>query len=156
VGVTADRNAGAAATMPRGALPKVYDAELVESVRARYGAGRTQAEIAVDLGLTQKVVWNLMRRHGIQARVAAKRDQRGAKNARWRGDDAGYQALHLRVEAARGKPQMCSRCGTTNPAKTYEWANLTGDYRDVNDYERMCRSCHKLYDNARVGGDVDV
>jgi hypothetical protein len=66
----------------------------------------------------------------------------------WRGDAAKYQALHIRVEAARGKPQHCSECGATKPGR-YEWANLTGDYADVNDYARMCVSCHRRYDAAR-------
>ena len=48
------------------------------------------------------------------------------------------------------------RCGTTDPALTYDWANLTGDYPNPDGYERMCRSCHRRYDNARrtQGGDA--
>ena len=37
-----------------------------------------------------------------------------------------------------------------DPSCTYDWANLTGDYADVSDFARMCRSCHRRYDNARV------
>ena len=80
-------------------------------------------------------------------RVAAKRDQAGAANHMWRGDEAGYQALHLRVEAARGKPHECSKCGSTEGRM--EWANLTGNYADVDDYARMCVSCHRNFDAAR-------
>lgn len=141
--------------MPRGAKPKVYPASLVDQVRTLYAAGCTQAEVAQQAGLTQKVVWNVMRRHGITARVAAKRDQVGPANHAWKGDDAGYQACHLRVEQRRGKPMRCDRCGTTDPARSYDWANLTGNYPDPDDYERMCRSCHRRYDNARRrGGDA--
>jgi hypothetical protein len=131
--------------MPRGALPKTYDASLVESVRGLYASGYTQAEIAHSLSITQKVVWRLMRRHGINARVAAKRDRRGAKNSLWKGDLAGYAAMHLRVASVRGTPSICEDCGTTT-AKRYEWANLTGHYEDVNDYRRLCVSCHKRFD----------
>lgn len=133
--------------MPRGAKPKVYAPALVESVRQRYVVGMTQAEVANSLGLTQKVVWNVMRRHGISARIAAKRDQCGANNTAWKGDEASYQAFHLRVESARGKPQCCKVCGATDAGKSYDWANLTGKYADVNDYVRMCRSCHARHDN---------
>lgn len=31
----------------------------------------------------------------------------------------------------------------------YLWANLTGRYQDVNDYRRMCASCHGRFDAAR-------
>ena len=141
--------------MPRGAKPKVYDPALVERVREMYAGGATQTEIAASVGLTQKVVWNLMRRSGIQARVAAKRDQRGPRNSSWKGDDATYQAFHKRVETARGRPSLCSRCGVTE-ASAFDWANLTGRYEDVNDYERMCRSCHRPYDRARRGGDASA
>lgn len=132
-----------------GARPKVYPAVLVAEVERLYAAGRTQAEIAAQVGTTQKVIWRLMTNHEIAARVAAKRDQVGPANHMWAGDDAGYQALHLRVEAARGKPAACSRCGKDDPFCRYEWANLTGRYEDVEDYERMCVSCHRRYDAAR-------
>jgi len=135
--------------VPRGAKPKVYPAELVEQVRALYGRGLTQAEIAAEIGISQKVVWNIMRRHGIRARVAAKRDQRGPKNGAWKGSRATYAALHKRVEVARGTPAVCERCGASGPGRSYDWANLTGRYDDVTDYERMCRSCHRRYDAHR-------
>jgi hypothetical protein len=112
-------------------------------------AGHTQDEVAVSVGMTRKVIYNLMRRHGIKARVAAKRDQRGPQNHMWRGNDANYQALHLRVESARGKPSRCERCSRTDSDGRYEWANLTGNYADVDDYERMCVLCHRRFDAER-------
>ncbi len=135
-----------------GARPKVYIPELVAEVDRLYREGHTQTEVARAAGLTQKIVWKVMRRHGITARVAAKRDQLGPANHAWKGDAAGYQACHLRVAARRGAPMRCDRCGTADPAQTYDWANLTGNYPDPDDYERMCRSCHRRYDNARRGG----
>lgn len=104
--------------------------------------GLTQTEIAAKWGTTQRVVWRAMRKHGIKARVAAKRNQRGPNNDSWKGDAAGYHALHLRVAKALGKPMKCDVCGTTDPTKTYDWANLSGRYYDLRDYVRMCRSCH--------------
>jgi hypothetical protein len=147
--------------MPRGARPKEYPAAMVARVSALYADGRTQSEIASELGTTQKVIFNLMRRHGLASRVAAKRDQSGPRNNMWKGDAAGYQALHLRIERRRGRPSACETCGTTDPAKTYDWANLSGRYEDVDDYARMCRSCHWRYDGtvknlqgAQTGGDT--
>lgn len=45
----------------------------------------SQSEIAVKYKTTQKVVWRAMIKMGIKARVAAKRDQIGAKNSSWKG-----------------------------------------------------------------------
>jgi len=133
--------------VPRGAKPKIYDKGLVARVTDLYAGGMTQTEVAAAVGLTQKVVWKLMLRHGIKARVAAKRDQRGPKNSTWKGGQARYAALHLRVATVRGKPKRCGDCGTTK-AKRYEWANLTGRYDDVNDYRRLCVSCHHKMDGT--------
>lgn len=127
----------------------VYPAELVDHVREVYDAGHTMKETAAICGTTVKVLQRLMPRHGINRRAAAKRSQAGPDNHMWKGDDAGYQALHLRVEQARGKPQECARCGCADDGARYEWANVSGNYGDVNDYERMCVSCHRSYDAAR-------
>lgn len=132
--------------MPRGAKPKAYPEKTVTAVRALYANGHTQHEIATKLGLTQKVIFNVMRRHGIEARVAAKRDQWGENNSAWKGEDAGKQALHRRLYSRFGKPSKCSVCGTEQ-AKHYDYANITGSYEDLDDYAPMCRSCHWKYDN---------
>lgn len=57
-----------------------------------------------------------------------------------------YMRAHRAVVKARGAPNQCAHCGETDPEKVYDWANLTGAYDDVNDYERLCRSCHRRYD----------
>jgi len=36
----------------------------------------------------------------------------------------------------------CEECGTADPRRSYDWANLTGNFADVMDYRRLCRSCH--------------
>lgn len=134
--------------MPKGekSKPKTYPLDLVENVKGLYGQGCTQLEISKSLGLSPKVIWKLMMNHGIVARIAAKRDQRGPKNHMWKGTEAGYTALHYRVQSLRGKPQLCERCGANGPGRSYDWANLTGKLDDPKDFERMCRSCHWKYD----------
>lgn len=140
--------------MPKGVYehlhikPKVYPEALVAQVRDLYERERTQAEIAAELQLTQKVVWRLMRNHGMTARTAAKRNQQGAENSSWKGEEATYAAFHKRVEVSRGKPAKCSSCDTTE-AEHFEWANLTGHYHDVNDYIRLCIPCHRRFDARR-------
>jgi DNA-binding CsgD family transcriptional regulator len=122
-----------------------------EIVETLYNNGNTQDEIAKILGVTQKVIWAFMRRNGIKARRAAKRYQCGAQNHAWKGDMAKYQAFHLRLSQKWGKASEhgCSVCGTHDPSKCYDWANLTGDYANENDYAPMCRSCHRQYDKGR-------
>lgn len=123
-----------------------YRAPCTEAeLRSCYESGMSQIEIAVKFTTTQKVIWTAMQKFGILARVAAKRNQRGSANSSWK-QDPGYQALHIRVEVARGKPKHCEECGTSDPGKYYDWANLTGNYADVKDYKRMCRSCHHIFD----------
>lgn len=135
------------AFMPRGAKPKKYPERMVQLVRQLYENGMTQIEVAEELGTTQKVIWNLMRRHGIKCRPQIKRNQAGAANACWRGVDAGYSAKHLRVATIRGKPSLCEVCGTPK-AKRFEWANINGNYDDVWGYVRMCCSCHHTRDGT--------
>lgn len=56
-----------------------------------------------------------------------------------------YAGLHKRVVAKRGKPSKCSKCGTTT-AKRFEWASMTGDYLNIDDYIRLCTKCHLFMD----------
>ena len=143
--------------MPKGIYPhthikpKVYPPRMVATVtRLYFDEGKSQVEVAAELRVTQRVIWRLMKNHDMQTRPRVKRDQRGDKNSSWKGDTAGYQALHVRVSTARGKPTKCERCGSQDiPGVIYEWANLTGNYTDTDDYERMCRLCHRRYDAAR-------
>lgn len=118
----------------------------VDQIRDLYQAGRTQAEVASMLGCQQRDVCILMKRHGIPARRAIKRNQRGTANATWAGERVCYKAAHQRVYAVRGRPQRCEHCNTTEPTKRYEWANKSGRYHDPDDYMRLCRSCHCKHD----------
>ena len=60
--------------------------------------------------------------------------------------EAGYRAVHLWVQKWKGIPKKCESCGTEK-AKKYEWANIDHKYcRVLEDYIRMCTSCHRKYD----------
>lgn len=111
-----------------------------------YQSGVTQTELAEYFGVTQKVIWGFMQRHGIKSRKAAKRNQWGSRNHMWKGDDASYKAMHQRLTKRFGQPQRCEVCGTTDKRRRYDWASLSGQYQDMGDYRRMCRSCHWKYD----------
>jgi len=68
----------------------------------------------------------------------------GKNNSNWKGDKAKKRAKHYRVEVKNGAAKKCSVCGTTDPDKTYEWAQLNGG-----GWKRMCRSCHSRYDKKQ-------
>ena len=72
---------------------------------------------------------------------------RGKKNQNWKGNSAGYKALHLRVTNNRGKATICEECKSTY---FVEWANLTGKYYDVMDYKSLCRKCHNKFDSTGI------
>lgn len=68
------------------------------------------------------------------------------KNHNWLGKKAKYSAFHERVRKWLGKAKRCDVCGKHKRNKNYQWANLTGDYNNTNDYKQMCVSCHRKYD----------
>ena len=103
-----------------------------------YNDGLTQRGLAEHYGVTQKIVWRWMRDLKIKVRVPKNLNQDGENNPSWKGDKAGYKALHYRVYKKRGKPKHCEVCGTRDKNKRYQWANLTGKFEDINDYKRMC------------------
>jgi len=73
--------------------------------------------------------------------------QLGYKHHRWTGSIGTYKALHLWVNRHKGQLKYCEHCGTTNTNETYDWANISQLYkRDLNDYMRLCRKCHRKYD----------
>jgi hypothetical protein len=59
-----------------------------------------------------------------------------------------YYDCHRIVRKTRGSPKKCELCGAENLSR-YDWANLTGNYDDINDYKRMCKPCHVRYDFKR-------
>lgn len=76
-----------------------------------------------------------------------KYNQKNKVHYNWKGDNVGYGQLHKWVRANLGKPSLCENCLTTS-AKIYDWANISGEYlRDLSDWARLCRPCHKLIDN---------
>ena len=57
----------------------------------------------------------------------------GENSSNWKGDDAGYHALHKWVP--RGMKRY------------FQWANISRKYlRDLSDWKRLCKKCHMLYD----------
>jgi hypothetical protein len=120
----------------------------VEAVCALYEAGHTQDEIADRLDVSQYKVSYFMKHNGIATRVAAKRNQTGDRNHVWSGDQPSYLAAHKRVYRARGKACKCEHCGASDD-QMYHWANVSGNYADINDFIQLCVSCHRKFDASK-------
>lgn len=71
-------------------------------------------------------------------------DKERRTKANWSGK-ISYDGCHKRVYRKRGKASKCVHCHTKT-AKQYDWANVSGNYEDVNDYIELCSSCHKVMD----------
>jgi len=70
----------------------------------------------------------------------------GFKNPVWKGDDAGYDAIHKWIHKNKPKPELCEECHQKPPT---DCANISGEYRrDINDYRWMCRKCHMIFDGV--------
>jgi len=80
----------------------------------------------------------------------------GENNWRWKGDQVGYDALHRWVAKQLGKPNICYNCGLKDTNRQYDWANISGNYiRDLNDWIRLCKSCHVLLDITYENSGID-
>jgi len=65
-------------------------------------------------------------------------------NGMWKGDNALRAAIHLWVISRKPKPNFCECCKVKKPK---DLANISQKYyRDVNDYEWLCRKCHMVKD----------
>lgn len=119
-----------------------------------YLSGLSTRQIAQRFGVRHDTIHRRLRDAGIVLR------QKGTcghkwddEHYRWKGDDAGYAAFHTRLNRRKGKPKRCEICGSTDPKRIYDWANLTGKYADINDYKRMCRDCHRKFYSKRNKND---
>jgi hypothetical protein len=79
------------------------------------------------------------------------------QNFFWKGENAKYGARHMWIILHKGKPNHCSFCGKTElRPRQYNWANIDHKYRrNLDDYIRLCASCHQKYDienNNYCGG----
>jgi len=68
----------------------------------------------------------------------------GSRNGNWKGDEAGYRALHYWVAQRKQLTGKCSDCGRERETG---WANISGAYlRDLDDFVEWCIPCHKEFD----------
>lgn len=70
------------------------------------------------------------------------------KNHNWKGDKAGYWAIHKWVVKEKGNPDTCEHCKKSGLHRNQiHWANINHKYRRrLEDFIRLCQSCHRKYD----------
>lgn len=75
---------------------------------------------------------------------------RGQKSPNWKGDNIGYNAIHLWLRKTF-KKTSCEKCGSD---KNIQWAKLKDKpYKRVREYYwQLCASCHTIYDNPQGNG----
>ena len=70
---------------------------------------------------------------------------KSSRNYAWKGDNAGYKAIHIWIRKNKPKPEFCEDCGIKPPT---EVANISGKCkRDIKDYKWLCHKCHIVMDN---------
>lgn len=68
----------------------------------------------------------------------------------WKGEAAGYQAVHDWVKVRLGKAKVCSQCDSV---KRVQWANKSRQYnRELSDWVELCQKCHARYDSGENWG----
>ena len=64
----------------------------------------------------------------------------------WKGNKAGYTAIHTWLRGRLGTARHCS-FNSDHKSTRYHWANISGSYlRDIDDWASLCPKCHKTYD----------
>lgn len=72
------------------------------------------------------------------------------KHYNWKGNKAGYFAIHAYVKTRLPKPDKCDHC---HQVRKLDLANVSGKYsRDLADWLWLCRLCHKRFDAKITDG----
>jgi transposase-like protein len=82
------------------------------------------------------------------------RQASGEEHYAWKGQDAQYQARHMRVIRSRGRADRCEWRSSAHCASVkYEWSHIHGtDPGNVANYRPLCKECHQRYDK-QTGSD---
>ncbi len=112
-----------------------------------YINGLTQKEISLSLRLSQSTIHEYLKATNTPIR---KSHYVGEKHPNWKGNEVKYFAAHQRVYKARGKAVHCEICGPTCTSLRFEWANVSGNHHDINDYISLCKSCHNKFDLKNI------
>ena len=66
-------------------------------------------------------------------------------------DKLSYVSKHRRICNLYGKAILCENLDCKSKSKVYQWANLSGRYKEsADDWAMLCCSCHILYDRGKI------
>ena len=131
----------------------------------RKGGGKFCSKKCYGVSKLGKPTWNKNIKTGIKPKNGFEKGQepwnkgieweekRGENNNNWKGDNVGKVALHLWVVYHKGKPTKCEHCGKDGlSGYKIHWANTNHKYkRNLDDWLRLCVSCHRKYDIKNNG-----
>lgn len=115
---------------------------------------RKVIDIAKECKVNRITINRWLKRHNIPSRKfktetlkkiseAKKGKNMGEQNHNWKGDNVSYTNLHIWIRKYKPKPENCENCGKKE--EYLEASNISGEYkRDINDFEYLCASCHKI------------
>ncbi len=76
----------------------------------------------------------------------------GRKHWFWKGNKVGKGSLHAWIARHKKKTGKCELCGSERGLNkkgqiNTDWANISGKYkRRLDDFQELCRSCHRHTD----------
>lgn len=102
------------------------------------------------------IPWNKGKKgYTTSLRGRTRKDFIGERNPSWKGDHVGYHGLHRWIIKQLGKPCKCKHCG--KDYGRFMWADKSGEYkRELEDWIRLCYSCHHKYDQIWVNRERDL
>ena len=75
-------------------------------------------------------------------------DKLGERNPKWKGNSAGYFALHVWMRSRKPKPKLCEICRKQPPL---DLMGIDDNYtRNPADWKWVCRRCHMLSDGRMM------
>lgn len=127
------------------------------SLGVRFGSGQTVWNKGLKSGnhgngfKKGNIPWHAGLKTGLIPKTAYKVGQMvDEKHPKWKGDKAGYAALHTWVRRKLGRALWCTQCFSY---VNVQWANISHKYkRDLNDWMQLCYRCHRKYDRQENWG----
>ena len=77
---------------------------------------------------------------------------RGQQPGVYRTDSPAYTTLHHRVIAERGPASRCIIFQCDTGSTTFEWANISHEYKNTVDFMEMCKVHHAAHDGVGFPG----
>ena len=77
------------------------------------------------------------------------KQRKAEEHPHWKGNNIAYSSSHWWIRKVKGAPLHCEHCGKTGgSSRQYHWSNKDHKYNreQLGDWQRLCASCHKIYD----------